>query len=779
MSMVTLQGRPVIEKLPSGLRKITRFSKVSPEAAREANIESDVFDAIGTADAEFTSAFLIDQRLERRTEQGVELTLIQVFHELEDNELTATTEIIETTLYDGRRITRTKYLCKASQADTLRPTIAEGVFQVDVEKNGFIAIVVKYEITLTDLGFVYSDNTDTRNNGKLSVRTIRTLGEIADTPEGYTLVTSGQQIQDGYTIHSATFARGSGRVSLDTAYRQKGKLKITTIRYLDEDDGTPITGELVNDDFSEQDGYTLFTKGYAEIVDDGMVLTESQTREGGKLVLYHRVRLGSAPDAPSATIGGTVVLISATTREEDGFTLHDYRWAEGKGQISEETRDALNGRITYTTIRALGTAVPATGEFETREEEGEGYTIFVSRGIVINSTDLPDEVETREGGKLTITTKRKIDSAPTGTGAIIDESATPQEGYTLHTRRFAVGDGEVSRQVEYSRSSDQGTTGITRTTIRHLTATSTSSDPTSLIGSVKIAESKADQDGFRLWTIVYAKGTGLVVDDTSIKVVGRLVTYHRVALGGAPTTPTATISGTVTAVVQNVRKEEGFDVYDYEYVEANGQLTIETISQPDGALDYVVTTVDAAASTPSYPGTGTGYLIRLEQQRREGFFENRAIYRKPPETVTYKRMVSFTMPGLASFSSNQLTLSPPTARTLLADVEVSYDTSQLTDDPFTVSAYAGFYETYTPSATSVPISSQRGLGGYLSSATSVSGTNANYNGVLCDEFSAVLVSSIPSSRPTGATVLAVENDDYLVAIDGTKVFRRTKATFTF
>jgi hypothetical protein len=111
---------------------------------------------------------------------------------------------------------------------------------------------------------------------------------------------------------------------------------------------------------------------------------------------------------------------------------------------------------------------------------------------------------------------------------------------------------------------------------------------------------------------------------------------------------------------------------------------------------------------------------------------------------------------------------------------VTYSTTQDTTTPWEVEAYASLVETFTPTDTGIAQSRQRGLGGYLAGSSSISGTNSNYNGVLCDSWSAVLVSSIPSSRPTGATVLRVDNDPYITATDGTTVvYRITKVSYTF
>jgi hypothetical protein len=74
---------------------------------------------------------------------------------------------------------------------------------------------------------------------------------------------------------------------------------------------------------------------------------------------------------------------------------------------------------------------------------------------------------------------------------------------------------------------------------------------------------------------------------------------------------------------------------------------------------------------------------------------------------------------------------------------------------------------------------QKVMSFYVASSDTVTGTDDTYNGVACDSYSATITASSPTSLPTGATVLDVDHDVYLTAIDGTVVYRRTKVSYTF
>lgn len=407
--------------------------------------------------------------------------------------------------------------------------------------------------------------------------------------------------------------------------------------------------------------------------------------------------------------------------------------------------------------------------------------------------------ETRNNGALlltSITSFYDVPATPSGY-TLVGISNDNVSGFPYKVYQYAKGTGEVARAIDYGQSSDQGTTGVTRTTIRYLVVPSATVQPTSLAGSVEIARNMEEGDGYRIWTTTWAKGAGLVLDETTTSTSGALKVYHRVQLGSAPTTPTATLSGTVTLFEESVRNAEGFTIYDYRWAEGNGQASITTDGEPDGALVYTVVDLDATAQTPSYPGSGTAYLIRLTQKPDSGYFVNTAVYKKPPATVGFRKTMKFVMPGLASISGAPVkyTLSPPVTRELLATVTVSYGTTQDTTAPFSVSSYATLNTQYiayaNPGASPTPGSppadtttlppqgTTESLGNYLASSSGTSGTNAFFEGVFCLTYEQTLGASSPSSRPTGSTTLAVDNDPYLTATDGTVVFRRTVTTYTF
>ncbi len=404
------------------------------------------------------------------------------------------------------------------------------------------------------------------------------------------------------------------------------------------------------------------------------------------------------------------------------------------GRVSKTLTYIQFSDVSYTPT-AAGSA--GSGGFLISEVANDNGSVRTIRRTYVESGLLSQVDESKNNGKLLIRTLTYAITVPPAQSGytLISENKRGPEGYEILTYTFAKGDGEISRDETYRQSVDQGSTGLTFITIRHLTASSVGTNPVSLpSGFILSGIDRNDQDGYRIWTASYAKGTGTVITD----VTGR----------------------------------------------------------SDGSLVYIVTTLSATSTTPTYPGAVPAYLTDLTNALGDGFYTNRATYIKPPATDTFKRQVSFQNPGAASFGSGtQLTLQPPCTQTLLANIEVSYDVTQISDTPFTVTAYAAFFDSYVPylnpgisptpgvaptdTRTVAPVASSKGLNGYLSGATGITDTNDYYNGVFCQRYDATLLSSIPSSGPSGSTVIGVDNDVYLTATNGVVVYRRTKTSYTF
>lgn len=460
-----------------------------------------------------------------------------------------------------------------------------------------------------------------------------------------------------------------------------------------------------------------------------------------------------------------------------------------------------DGTTVYTdTVGTSAAPAPyAAAILKTVEGEDDG-TIRTYKLTYTTGGEMADDYTLNLGGNLIIRTLTYLNQVPpTPSGyTLFGPGVEYILGLPLYRYRFSAVNGggvpgtaaEVGRSyynaqggaVQFNPASPTTADGTVKCVIEYITAQTVTVNPIPLpSGFVLVGLDQQQSEGYTRWTGTYYYADGLVVDEVNIQVKDALVVYHRISYGTAPTTPTQTIGGTVTLFESSVFDEDGYVRYDYRWAEGDGQSSITTDADPDGALNYTVVTFTAAASTPAYPGTGTAYLVRLTQNPQNGYFQNTAVYKKPPATLAYKKTMGFEEPGIAEFvgSPPQFVLRPPKQRTLIADVEISFGITQDSTAAFDIEAYGSFYETYTPTDTGVAVQTQRGLGGYLAQASGISGTNSNYNGVLCDAWEAELLSSIPSTFPTGTVRLKTDNEPYLTDITGVQVFRRTAISYSF
>jgi hypothetical protein len=657
----------------------------------------------------------------------------------------------------------------------------------------------------------YSQSSDQGTTG-VTVITITYLAALTETtnpitpPGGTVLIAEASRNQDGYLVWTASYAVGTGTVMTSEEIRNNGALLIQNIRSLGSAPSTPSGFTIISTRVTEGDGYQIFDYGFAngtgEISRDtdwAIGTTEGSETTGLTKVTIRYITTPSQATHLPATLSGFVI-VSNSLAEQDGYRIWTTVWAKGSGEISRDISyrqsddEGVTGVTIYTikhlTAPSVGTnpitPPSSTVLIDIDKSDSQGYRVWT--GVYAKGTGLvDDQVDIQNNGNLYLYRRVALNAAPStpssstgGTVTLTSTDVRMDNGYEVYTYTWVEGEGEISRDTAYFQSANQGTTGTTIVSIRYLVAPAGTVQPTSLSGFVNIGQDVTEGNGYRIWTTKWAKGTGLVLDEVDITASAALVIYHRIALGGAPTTPSATISGTVTLFESSVRADNGYDVYDYRWAEGDGQTSITTAGQEDGALVYTVVTTSAAASTPAYPGSGTAYLVRLNQEPKGGYFVNTAVYQKPPATTTLKRQKQFTMPGIASFVSNNLVVNPPSERTILADEEISYSVTQDSTAPFSVE-YGAYYQASYIRANNNDVGEyeRKALPNILSGAESCSGTNDFFNGVLCTEFEGVISSSSPTSRPTGDTLIAIDNSIYLTAIDGTRVYRIVKVSYSF
>jgi hypothetical protein len=361
------------------------------------------------------------------------------------------------------------------------------------------------------------------------------------------------------------------------------------------------TSYLQNEDATSDGTLRRIKRTYT---DTGELSVTNETKNNGALLMRTIVSVKTVPSTP-----GGYTLISTAVKNTQGLPTYTYTFAKGTGEISRSVdySQSINGGVTGltgTTIRylvapsfpmlpaTLSGAVAVGRDYAEQDGHGIWTTTWASGTGTVSTQD-----ETKNNGALLLRTIRALGSAPdtpSGYTPISTDEAF-QDGFAVYTKTFAKGTGEISRSVDYAQSDDQGTTGVTRTNIRYLTTDSVSADPTTLSGSVKISQDMAEQNGHRIWTIGYAKGTGTVVENIDIKEGGALTLYHRVGLNAIPSTPGGGNGALTTIIVTNG---------------GSGYTSVPTVSITGGGGSGATATAvisGGAITSLTVSSSGTGY----------------------------------------------------------------------------------------------------------------------------------------------------------------------------
>lgn len=258
-------------------------------------------------------------------------------------------------------------------------------------------------------------------------------------------------------------------------------------------------------------------------ISKGLISQSDDIKNNGALLLKTLVYLNDAP-SPNPPSGYT--LVSTQVASPNGLETTTYTFAKGTGQISQDDETKNNGALLVRSIRYLSIPSVVTNPIATPS----GYTL-------------------------------------------VSENYAEQDGHKVWSASYAKGTGQLNLDTRYSQSTDGGTTGVTVYSISYLSVPSVSSNPiTTPASTVKIVENYQDQDGYRIWNATYAKGAGVINVSTDTRSGGKLIAYHKVGLGSVPSTPTATIGGTVSLISSDTRNSDGYVVYDYRWVEAYGVI---------------------------------------------------------------------------------------------------------------------------------------------------------------------------------------------------------------
>jgi len=488
---------PEITKLPNGrIRVVRRFVKFTREDVDNVQLGT-LLGNFGDLDTDgeqiqnqgYTNCRLIEVEVERVTKRSAgtdskDNVLVQTYETLTGSFVETTDPTISVAENGLRQITKVyRAISGTVSSGVIGVTqLASGEFLASSQIEDNTAFAELTEIYL-EAG-ILSETLDSVGSQKAKV--IETIGIDPVTPDGYLLANKKESDFEGFQTNQFTFLKPS-ILSRNIDTRNQGNLKIETVESFNLDPTSTINGVLISEKVSDVEGIPTNQNVYAE--GSGEVSRTIETRNNGALTITTVEALGSAGTA----IG---LEIEATTREEDGYTLFRNVFADGQGEVSRTVETRNQGKLTITTVEALGAAGTATGvEIEATTREQDGYTLFRNT-FADGSGEVSRTTESRNQGKLTITTVEALGAAGTGTGIEVEATTREQDGYTLFRNVFADGQGEVSRTVEKRIENV-----LTITTVESLGEAGNAD-------GIEIEETTREQDGYTLFRNIFADGEG-------------------------------------------------------------------------------------------------------------------------------------------------------------------------------------------------------------------------------------------------------------------------------
>jgi hypothetical protein len=625
----------------------------------------------------------------------------------------------------------------------------------------------------------------------------------------------------------------------DVQYTESGQ-KTMVYDYIQMSSGTYTPGTIgttqapddatciLRTEQTEDDGTTRQIRRV--FINKGLLQQVDETKNNGALLLKTFVYLN---DAPVPNPPPNYTLISQRTENPNGLETTTYTYAYGTGEISREDNTSNNGALLRATIRYLSdpsvtsNPITITGGYtliDVSYQDADGHKIWtgtyakgageISRDIAYSNTSSPGTTGiTRTTIRYLVAPAATVQPTTEAGSVEIARSLQEADGHRIWTTVWAKGSGEISRDIRYVQSLDKGVTnGATVVTIRHLTAISVNTNPTSEPTYVMVSEDKSDQDGYRVWTVVYAKGTGTVVTDVDVRNSGKLKIHHKVALGAAPSTPATTITGaTMNVVSQNRRNDNGYEVFDYTWAEGLG-IVSERIQYRDGGLRLFNRDIFLAQGATDYSAYTPTYGIEVDKSFTEGEGIRRYSVTwiqsnsggdpltKPVLQFTGK--VPFTYPGrakayYASFTSGSYTshkaydvfLSPPIQSLIDATTIIYYESANTSPTAtytlWNPTEWATMRAKYIGWSNS-PRSRVDGLKGYIASNSGASGTSSGSGtdvSVMGDRVYAstdwsITLSGGPSDPGASNLTLNIEKTPAFAKTDGTQYYRVTEVYAT-
>jgi hypothetical protein len=323
------------------------------------------------------------------------------------------------------------------------------------ERDGY---VIETLVERDSLSGVVDSKTETRHNGALVIETVTQLGDtwIADnTPAGYEEIVTRTHTFDDFPAMTKVFAKGQGQITEER--RQVGQTEVLTTVTLEPGE-SPFDTALLDGDLKREvslrDGYSIITTT-SRGDQSGVVDSRTEYKNNGALEIRSVTQLGDA--WVSTNTPANFVEISTRNHTYDEYPAITKVYAEGQGQVSEETR-----KVGQTEVLTTVTLHPGEYAFDTTLADDElkrdvsyrdGHSVVTITTRSDQSGIVDSRVEYKHNGALEIRTVTQLGenflpaNVPAGFAELSERSHTFDD-FPAVTKVFAKGSGLIKTSNE-------------------------------------------------------------------------------------------------------------------------------------------------------------------------------------------------------------------------------------------------------------------------------------------------------------------------------------------
>ena len=377
-----------------------------------------------------------------------------------------------------------------------------------------------------------------------------------------TLGDSFVQVKDDTVSYTESGLRRVTRESIAKAGTSFQKTVGTTSISSQIDGETAVTCILASYEVDDTDSYREVTELYIE----AGTISETKDKVGSQLAIVKET-FASTPTAPDG-----YSIANEQESNVDGIPTKRFTFLKNNVTLSE-TEDKVGSQLAIVKEVFNGTPSTPSGYSIANEQESNVDGIPTRRFTFLRPSVLSRNISERNGGIETTGKLRTevveafgpTDPSTTISGVKIGEEVSNVEGIPTKRLTFAKGAGEISRSSRQSTGALAGTTELTVTTY----------GTASTEGSVLIASSDFEEDGYKRFVRTFLTGT----------ITGVKQTYKDVVAVDVPgEVKCTTVDGTTGA---------GGDVAIVEVTPRRSKRVSATVT-------IEVTTTSPGAITPAY-----------------------------------------------------------------------------------------------------------------------------------------------------------------------------------